>query len=164
MYRNTGNFTFATIDYYYENIFGRLDDPNMPKMTALIDPYEYRERFVMPKLIISSTGDEFFMPDDRNGCTSTLERALYCTLKCTIKCTLWRTLYISTFIKSHYYFQDLPEPKYLRLLANAEHSTVLNGLSNPHFIFSLRSLFVATIKGKYESYNMTSLPFRYNVI
>ena len=73
-------------------------------------------------------------------------------------------LYISSFIKSHYYFQDLPEPKYLRLLANAEHSTVLNGLSNPHFIFSLRSLFVATIKGKYESYNMTSLPFLYNVI
>ena len=67
MYRNTGNFTFATIDYYYENIFGRLDDPVMPRMTALIDPYEYRDRFVMPKLIISSTGDEFFMPDDRNG-------------------------------------------------------------------------------------------------
>ena len=76
MYRNTGNFTFATIDYYYENIFGRLDDPNMPKMTALIDPYEYRERFVMPKLIISSTGDEFFMPDDRNGCTCTLSAPL----------------------------------------------------------------------------------------
>ena len=69
MYRNTGNFTFATIDYYYENIFGRLDDPVMPRMTALIDPYEYRDRFVMPKLIISSTGDEFFMPDDRNECS-----------------------------------------------------------------------------------------------
>ena len=80
------------------------------------------------------------------------------------RCALSGALYISSFIKSHYYFQDLPEPKYLRLLANAEHSTVLNGLSNPHFIFSLRSLFVATIKGKYESYNMTSLPFRYNVI
>ena len=58
-------------------------------------------------------------------------------------------------MESHYYFQDLPEPKYLRLLANAEHSTVLNGISNPHFIFSLRSLFVATIKGRDES----SLPF-----
>ena len=67
MYRNTGNFTFATIDYYYENIFGRLDDPVMPRMTALIDPYEYRDRLIMPKLIISSTGDEFFMPDDRIG-------------------------------------------------------------------------------------------------
>ena len=77
MYRNTGNFTFATIDYYYENIFGRLDDPVMPRMTALIDPYEYRDRFVMPKLIISSTGDEFFMPDDRNGYfTSSLAHSL----------------------------------------------------------------------------------------
>ena len=77
MYRNTGNFTFATIDYYYENIFGRLDDPVMPRMTALIDPYEYRDRFVMPKLIISSTGDEFFMPDDRIGCiTSSLAHSL----------------------------------------------------------------------------------------
>ena len=112
MFRNTGNFTFATIDYYYENVFGRLDDENMPKMTKLIDPYEYRERLVMPKMIISSSGDEFFMPDD-----------------------------------THYFFQDLPEPKYFRILPNAEHSTVLSGVSNPHFIFSMRSLFIATIKG-----------------
>ena len=81
MYRNTGNFTFATIDYYYENIFGRLDDPNMPLMTALIDPYEYRDRFIMPKLIISSTGDEFFMPDDRNGfCCSYQKYTFLCTI------------------------------------------------------------------------------------
>ena len=33
-------------------------------MTAEIDPYEYRERYTMHKLIVSSSMDEFFMPDD----------------------------------------------------------------------------------------------------
>ena len=28
------------------------------------DPYMFRERLTMPKVIISSAGDEFFLPDD----------------------------------------------------------------------------------------------------
>jgi PhoPQ-activated pathogenicity-related protein len=43
---------------------GRMDDQNIHAMELLIDGYEYRERLRMPKVIISSTGDEFFMPDD----------------------------------------------------------------------------------------------------
>jgi len=27
------------------------------------DPYSYRDRFTMPKLIINSTGDQYFLPD-----------------------------------------------------------------------------------------------------
>lgn len=32
-------------------------------LLAMIDPYRYRERLTMPKLIMNSTGDQFFLPD-----------------------------------------------------------------------------------------------------
>ena len=115
MFQNTGNWTFVIDDYWRESIMGRLDDPNLPKMTALIDPYEHRERLTMTKMVISATGDEFFMPDD-----------------------------------SYYFFKDLPEPKYFRILPNAEHSTMISGLSAPHYLISARALFLSTIKGLKE--------------
>lgn len=33
-------------------------------MAEIIDPYYYRDRLTMPKMVISATGDEFFSPDD----------------------------------------------------------------------------------------------------
>jgi PhoPQ-activated pathogenicity-related protein len=51
------------------------------------EPYEYRDRFTMPKLILNATGDQFFLPDS-----------------------------------SRFYFDDLPGPKYLRYVPNADHS------------------------------------------
>jgi len=29
-----------------------------------VDPYQYRERLTMPKMVVNSGNDEFFMPDD----------------------------------------------------------------------------------------------------
>lgn len=63
-WRAFGGWTFALKDYYEMNFTRRIDDPNLPLMTAIIDPYAYKERLTMPKLVIDSTGDEFFMPDD----------------------------------------------------------------------------------------------------
>jgi len=39
MYQAYGGWTFAFGDYYDLNITGRLDDPNMPAMAAIVDPY-----------------------------------------------------------------------------------------------------------------------------
>ena len=36
------------------NITRRFDDPNMPLMQQMIDPYFYRERLTMPKFVINS--------------------------------------------------------------------------------------------------------------
>ena len=112
MYQNTGNWTFTMYDYWLEGVNGRIDEPEMEQMMDLIDPYYYRKRLTMPKMVISSTGDEFFMPDD-----------------------------------SHHFWSGLPEPKYLRLLANAEHSTTLSWLSAPHFAFSFRQFIISSLKG-----------------
>merc|ERR1712035_102619 len=111
MWENTGNWSFTFYDYWIEDVNKRLDDVNFPLMEDLIDPYAYRKRLTMPKMVVSSTGDEFFMPDD-----------------------------------THMFWDDLPEPKYFRLVANAEHSTSLSSLSAPHFAFSFRQFVLATFK------------------
>lgn len=35
-------------------------------MANVVDPYVYRERLTMPKLVMDSGGDEFFQPDDNH--------------------------------------------------------------------------------------------------
>ena len=37
--------------------------PQMRRLRQIVDPYEYRSRLTMPKLIINATGDQFFVPD-----------------------------------------------------------------------------------------------------
>lgn len=63
-WRALGGWSFALSDYYAMNFTRRIDDPNLANLTAVVDPYVYRDRLTMPKLVIDSTGDEFFMPDD----------------------------------------------------------------------------------------------------
>lgn len=70
--------------------FRIMDWNGTPEDKALLkieDPYEYRQRFTMPKFIINASGDQFFLPDS-----------------------------------SQFYFNELPEVKYLRYVPNADHS------------------------------------------
>ena len=41
-----------------------MDDPLNAEAQKYFDPYFFLDRLVMPKFYISSTGDEFFLPDD----------------------------------------------------------------------------------------------------
>ncbi len=62
----TGGYSDAIIDYTGFGIFDRLVQPNNAGANALIsqiDPYEYRDRVVIPKLLLNASGDEFFLPD-----------------------------------------------------------------------------------------------------
>ena len=63
-YQNNGAWSFALEPYFSENLTNYFDDPVFDKMASIIDPYSYRDRLTMPKMVISSTGDEFFAPDD----------------------------------------------------------------------------------------------------
>jgi PhoPQ-activated pathogenicity-related protein len=40
-----------------------LGTPEMRRLREIVDPYEYRTRLTMPKLIINATGDQFFVLD-----------------------------------------------------------------------------------------------------
>jgi PhoPQ-activated pathogenicity-related protein len=58
-----GGYSEAVHDYVDEGVFDDMDSPRFQSMLGVIDPYEYRDRLTMPKLMINSTGDEFFVPD-----------------------------------------------------------------------------------------------------
>lgn len=56
-------------DYAQERVFERLlpDQgdvlPEALKLLEIVDPYEYRDRMTMPKFLLNSSGDQFFVPD-----------------------------------------------------------------------------------------------------
>lgn len=58
-----GFYAPAIHDYEEMKIFDRLDTPQGQVVRKIVDPYEYRSRYTMPKFLVSSTGDQFFLPD-----------------------------------------------------------------------------------------------------
>lgn len=64
-YKAYGGWSFALQDYWELNFTQQIDNPNTQKMFDIVDPYAYRKRLTMPKLIINSGNDEFMQPDDQ---------------------------------------------------------------------------------------------------
>lgn len=62
-YRAYGFWAPAVQDYFREGILDRIDEPRFEELLAIVDPYSYRERYTMPKLLLNATGDQFFLPD-----------------------------------------------------------------------------------------------------
>lgn len=60
-YRAYGFWAPAVSDYL--KIWPWVGTPQYKALMKIEDPYEYRDRLTMPKLIINSTGDQFFLPD-----------------------------------------------------------------------------------------------------
>ncbi len=58
-----GFYSTAIGDYQDLDIFSRLDTPEGQKLITFVDPYEYRDRYTMPKFLLNSSGDQFFLPD-----------------------------------------------------------------------------------------------------
>jgi PhoPQ-activated pathogenicity-related protein len=58
-----GFYAPAVQDYADLKLPCRAATPAGQEMLQLIDPYAYRERLTMPKLVLNSAGDQFFLPD-----------------------------------------------------------------------------------------------------
>lgn len=58
-----GFYSEAIHDYVDLQIFERFDTPAGRALQTFVDPYAYRDRTALPKLLIHATGDQFFLPD-----------------------------------------------------------------------------------------------------
>jgi PhoPQ-activated pathogenicity-related protein len=61
--RTVGGYSDAIHDYVDLDVIARMGTPEGQDLLRIVDPYEYRERFAMPKYLLCSTGDQFFVPD-----------------------------------------------------------------------------------------------------
>jgi PhoPQ-activated pathogenicity-related protein len=86
-YQAYGEFAPSVGDYTRHHIMDWMGTSEMEALCAIEDPYSYRARMTLPKLIMNATGDQYFLPDS-----------------------------------SQFYFDELPGPKYLRYVPNADHS------------------------------------------
>jgi PhoPQ-activated pathogenicity-related protein len=62
-WRVYGFWAPAIKDYQDMNIMDWARHPRYYQLMKIVEPYEYRERLTMPKLMINATGDQFFLPD-----------------------------------------------------------------------------------------------------
>jgi PhoPQ-activated pathogenicity-related protein len=58
-----GFYAPAVGDYEAMGIMDWQGTSEYRNLMKLVEPYEYRERYTMPKFIINATGDQFFLPD-----------------------------------------------------------------------------------------------------
>ncbi len=58
-----GYYAPAVGDYEVMGLMGKEDTPQYKALMKIEEPYEYRQRLTMPKLIVNATGDQFFLPD-----------------------------------------------------------------------------------------------------
>lgn len=62
-YRAYGFWAPSVGDYYAEGVMDEMKNPRYKSLMKIVEPYEYRDRLTMPKFIMNSAGDQFFLPD-----------------------------------------------------------------------------------------------------
>jgi PhoPQ-activated pathogenicity-related protein len=62
-YRSYGFWANSVKDYANEGVMDQLHSKRYRDLMKIEDPYSYRDRFTMPKLLILASGDQFFLPD-----------------------------------------------------------------------------------------------------
>ncbi len=80
-YAAYGFYSNAIGDYEQMKVLDRLDSGGGGEIRNFVDPYAYRDRYTMPKFLINSTGDQFFLPDSAQFYFSELPEdkyLLYC--------------------------------------------------------------------------------------
>ena len=62
-YAAYGFWAPAVGDYTREGIQKQRLHPRYRQLLGLVDPYSYRHRLTLPKLVVNSSGDQYFLPD-----------------------------------------------------------------------------------------------------
>ncbi len=58
-----GSYSPAVIDYVLSGNINWNGTPQWDALMDIVEPFEYRDRLTLPKFLLNSTGDEFFLPD-----------------------------------------------------------------------------------------------------
>lgn len=58
-----GFYAPAVDDYVNQGIMEWMDTPEFKALMRIVEPFEYRDRLTMPKLMLNACGDQFFLPD-----------------------------------------------------------------------------------------------------
>ncbi|MBN1845255.1 MAG: PhoPQ-activated pathogenicity-related family protein [Sedimentisphaerales bacterium] len=58
-----GFYSPAIRDYQDKEIFERMGTAEGVRLTDIVDPFAYRDRLGLPKYLVNSAGDQFFLPD-----------------------------------------------------------------------------------------------------
>jgi PhoPQ-activated pathogenicity-related protein len=62
-WRTYGAWSDAVHDYVEHGIMEWMGTPQFRALMRIEEPYEYRDRLTMPKLMLNAAGDQFFLPD-----------------------------------------------------------------------------------------------------
>ncbi len=62
-YRAYGFFSPAVGNYTQQGIMDWMGTPELTALYRIEDPFSYRDRLTMPKLLMNACGDQFFLPD-----------------------------------------------------------------------------------------------------
>jgi PhoPQ-activated pathogenicity-related protein len=62
-WRAYGAWSEAVDDYVRHGIMDWMGTPEFRALMKIEEPFEYRERLTLPKLLVNAVGDEFFLPD-----------------------------------------------------------------------------------------------------
>lgn len=62
-YEVYGGYAAAVGDYTAMGIMAWIGTEEFSNLMKIVEPYQYRDRLKLPKFLLSSTGDQFFLPD-----------------------------------------------------------------------------------------------------
>ena len=62
-WRAYGAWSDAVKDYVNHGIMNWMGTPQFRALMKIEEPYEYRDRLTLPKLLLNASGDQFFLPD-----------------------------------------------------------------------------------------------------
>jgi PhoPQ-activated pathogenicity-related protein len=73
-WRAYGYWAPSIQDYADAGIMNWFQTPQMDALMEIEDPYQYRDRLTLPKYLVCSSGDQFFLPDSSQFYFSDLRR------------------------------------------------------------------------------------------
>jgi len=151
MFRVYGEWSFALNDYLDMHIMGFLNKPEFIKMAEIIDPYSYRTRLTMPKYLICSAGDEFFLPDSTRHFINDLQGPTYLRVVPNAEHSLApQDIDIAVAVGTWYHMivhnKPLPRFSWTMIRSNTTAQIIVKTVDKPSYVYLWKATTLSTKK------------------